>query len=112
MVRRQWSKKSFFAMCADVGTGITEHYLSFYAFASDIVHTNISGVMAQADPEPGVLDVDIAPSEQSVEMALRTAHFAFVLATSEYIAMARPEKQAIADRLDNEFVSVWGSDAA
>jgi hypothetical protein len=105
-VRGRWSKKSFSQICADLG--IAEHYLSFYAFSSDIIHANISGVMAQADREPGVLDVDIAPSEGFVEMALHTAHFAFVLAASEYIAMARPEKQAIADSLNNGFVMAWG----
>jgi hypothetical protein len=64
--------------------------------------------MAQTDPEPGVLDVDIAPSERFVEMALMTAHCAFVLGVSEYIAMARPEKQTIADMLNNDFVAAWG----
>jgi hypothetical protein len=64
-------------------------------------------VFAQADPEPGVLDVDIAPSEKFVDLALGTAHGAFVLATSEYIAMARPELQPIADRLDEDFVTAW-----
>ncbi len=54
-----------------------------------------------------MLDVDIAPSEQFVDMALRTAHFAFVLSASEYIALARPEKQFIADKLDSDFVSAW-----
>jgi len=63
--------------------------------------------MSQADPEPGVLDVDIAPSEQFVDMALRTAHFAFVLAACEYIALARPEKQSIADKFESDFVTVW-----
>jgi hypothetical protein len=104
-VRGRWSKKYFSQICADLG--LEEHYLSFYALASNITHANISGVMAQADPEPGVLDVDIAPSEQFVDMALRTAHFAFVLSSSEYIALARPEKQAIAHKLDNDFVSAW-----
>lgn len=104
-VRGRWNKKHFSQMCADLG--LEEHYLSFYALASNITHANISGIMAQADPEPGVLDVDIAPSEQFVDMALRTAHFAFVLSASEYIALARPGKQAIADKLDNDFVTAW-----
>ncbi len=104
-VRGRWSKKPFSQICADLG--LEEHYLSFYELASNITHANISGVMAQADPEPGVLDVDIAPSEQFVDMALRTAHFAFVLSASEYVALARPEKRAIADKLDSDFVAVW-----
>jgi hypothetical protein len=104
-VRGRWSKKPFSQICADLG--LEAHYLSFYELASNITHANISGVMAQADPEPGVLDVDIAPSEQFVDMALRTAHFAFVLSASEYVALARPEKQAIADKLDNDFVAAW-----
>jgi len=104
-VRGRWSKKPFAQLCADIG--LKEHYLSFYALASNITHANISGVMAQADPEPGVLDADIAPSEQFVDMSLRTAHLAFVLSASEYIALARPEKQAIADKLDNDFVTAW-----
>jgi len=93
-VRGRWSKRSFAKMCADLD--LAAHYLSFYALSSDIIHANISGVMAQSDPEPGVFDVDVAPSEKFVAMALHPAHFAFVLAASEYIAMARPEKQAIA----------------
>jgi hypothetical protein len=105
-VRSRWGKRSFSAMCVELG--LQELYLSFYDLASHIIHADISGVMAQADPEPGVLDVDIAPSEQFVEMALRTAHYAFVLATSEYIAMARPEKQSVAAQLDKGFVAAWG----
>jgi hypothetical protein len=104
-VRGRWSKRPFSQLCADLG--LEEHHLTFYAFASDITHGNVSGVMAQADPEPGVLDADIAPSEKFVDLALRTAHFAFVFSASEYIALARPEKQAIADQLNSDFVSVW-----
>jgi hypothetical protein len=104
-VRGRWSRSPFSQLCADLG--LEEHYLTFYELASNITHANISGVMAQADPEPGVLDVDIAPSEQFVDMALRTAHFAFVLAASEYIALARPEKQALADKLSDDFVVAW-----
>jgi hypothetical protein len=104
-VRARWSKKPFSQLCADIG--LEEHYLSFYELASNITHANISGVMSQADPEPGVLDVDIAPSEQFVDMAVRTAHFAFVLSACDYIALARPDKQAIADKLDSDFVAVW-----
>jgi hypothetical protein len=63
---------------------------------------------AQADPEPGVLDVDIAPSEKFVDMALVTAHCAFVLAATEYIALARPEKQGLAKKLADDCVAVWG----
>jgi hypothetical protein len=63
--------------------------------------------MAQADPEPGVLDIDIAPSSAYVDMALRSAHFAFVLAANEYIAMARPEKQGLADQIENDFIAAW-----
>ena len=104
-VRGRWSKKPFSQICADLG--LEEHYLTFYELASNITHANISGLMSQADPEHGVLDVDIAPSEQFVEMAMRTAHFAFVLAAREYIALARPEKQSVADKLEKDFVSVW-----
>jgi len=104
-VRGRWSKKPFSQLCADID--LEEHYLTFYEFASNITHANISGLMAQADPQPGVMDVDIAPSEQFVDMALRTAHFAFVMSISDYITLARPEKQGIADRIDREFVAVW-----
>lgn len=104
-VRSRWSKKPFSARCAELG--LQEHYLTFYDLASHIIHADISGVMAQADPEEGVLDVDIAPSEQYVDMALQTAHFAFVLATAEYIAMARPEKQDVAEQLNKDFEVVW-----
>ncbi|MGB8580966.1 MAG: DUF5677 domain-containing protein [Candidatus Sulfotelmatobacter sp.] len=72
-VRGRWSKRPFSQLCADLG--LEEHYLTFYDLASNITHANISGVMSQAGPEPGVLDVDIAPSEQFVDMALSTAHF-------------------------------------
>jgi hypothetical protein len=104
-VRGRWSRKPFSQLCADLG--LEEHYLTFYELASNITHANISGVMAQSDPEPDVLDVDIAPSEQYVDMALRTTHFAFVLSASAYIALARPEKQAVADKLENDFVTAW-----
>ena len=105
-VRSRWSKKSFSEICADVG--LAEQYLSFYALASNMIHADISGVMAQADPDPGVLDVDISPSEKFVGMAFITAHFSFVLAASEYIALARPEKQQLVEGLNNEFEAAWG----
>lgn len=104
-VRGQWSKRPFSQLCADLG--LEGHYLSFYALASNITHANISGVMSQADPEPGVLDVDLAPSEQFVDMALSTAHCMFVLAISEYVALARPEKQSVADKIESDFVAAW-----
>jgi len=104
-VRGRWSKKPFSAMCAELG--LQEHYLTFYDFASHIIHGDVSGMMAQADPEEGVLDVDIAPSEQFVDMALQTAHFAFVLATAEYIAMARPDKQDVPEQLHKDFELAW-----
>ena len=104
-VRGRWSKKNFGAICAELG--LQECYLTFYESASHIIHADISGVMAQADPEPGVLDVDIAPSEANVEMALRSAHCYFVLAAREYVAMARPDKQQLAEQLDRDFVAAW-----
>ena len=104
-VRGRWSKRHFSQLCADVG--VEGYYLSFYALASDITHANISGVMAQADPEPGVLDVDLAPSEQFLKEAFITAHGMFVLAVSEYIALARPEKQAVADKIRSDFDTAW-----
>jgi hypothetical protein len=106
-VRGRWSRKSFGAICFDVDPQLGQLYLTLYDLTSRIVHGDISGVFAQADPEPGVLDVDIAPSEKFVGLALRTAHGAFVRATAEYIAMARPELQPIAERLEADFVTVW-----
>lgn len=106
-VRGRWSKRPFSQLCADLG--LEAHYLSFYALASNITHANISGVMSQADPEPGVLDVDLAPSPQFLEMAFTTAHSMFVLAVSEYVALARPEKQAVADKIESDFVTAWKS---
>jgi hypothetical protein len=104
-VRGRWSKRPFSQLCSDIG--LEGHYLSFYDLASNITHANISGVMSQADPEPGVLDVDLAPSEQFVDMALSTAHCMFVLAVSEYVALARPEKQSVADKIESDFVTAW-----
>jgi Family of unknown function (DUF5677) len=104
-VRGRWSKKSFNRICADVG--LEEHHPSFYALASNITHADFSGLAAQADREPGLLDVEIAPSEQFVGLAFRTAHFAFVLSATEYIALARPDKQEVADKLNEDFVAAW-----
>jgi hypothetical protein len=104
-VRGRWSKRPFSQLCSDIG--LEGHYLSFYDLASNITHANISGVMSQADPEPGVLDVDLAPSEQFVDMALSTAHCMFVLAVSEYVALARPEKQSVAERIESDFMTAW-----
>ena len=104
-VRGRWSKRQFSQLCADVG--LEGHYLSFYALASDITHANISGVMAQADPEPGVLDVDLAPSDEFLKEAFITAHSMFVLAVSEYVALARPEKQSVADKIQSDFDTAW-----
>lgn len=106
-VRGRWSKKSFGAICFDVDPKLGELYLTLYDLTSRVIHGDISGVAAQADPEPGVLDVDIAPSQKFVALALMTAHGAFVRAASEYIAMTRPELQPIADRLDADFVTAW-----
>ena len=105
-VRGHWCRLSFSKMCADLG--LTENYLTLYAFTSNIIHGDFSGMAAQADPEPGVLDVDIAPSEAFVDLALVTAHTSFVLAVSEYIALARPDKEELAKKLDSDCVSVWG----
>jgi Family of unknown function (DUF5677) len=104
-VRGRWSKKSFDRICADVG--LEEHYLSFYALASNITHADFSGLAAQSDRDPGVLDVEIAPSEQFVGLAFRTAHFAFVLSATEYIALARLDKQKLAEKLNDDFVTAW-----
>jgi hypothetical protein len=104
-VRGYWSKKGFPEICAEVG--LEGHYLTFYDLTSRIIHADISGVLAQGDREPGVLDVEIAPSDLNVDMALSSAHAYLVQAVSEYIKLARPDKQAIADRLDADFVTVW-----
>lgn len=104
-VRGRWSKRYFSQLCADVG--LESHYLSFYALASNITHADISGVMAQADPEPEVLDVDLAPSEQFLKEAFITAHGMFVLAVGEYIALARPEKQSVGDKIRSDFDRAW-----
>jgi len=106
-IRGRWSKKDFGAICAELH--LEELYLAFYDLTSHIIHADISGVMAQGDREPGVLDVEIAPSEVYVEMALRSAHCYLVLAVSEYIALARPGKQGIADQIDADFVAAWGT---
>jgi hypothetical protein len=106
-VRGRWSKKSFGAICFDVDPKLGELYLTLYDLTSRVIHGDISGVAAQSDPEPGVLDVDIAPSEKFVALALMTAHGAFVRATSEYITIARPELQPIADSLEEDFVTAW-----
>ena len=104
-VRGRWSKKDFSAICAELG--LQELYLTFYELTSHIIHADISGMMAQADPEMGVLDVDIAPSEANVEMALRSAHCYFALAAREYVAMARPDKQQLAEQIERDFVAAW-----
>lgn len=104
-VRGRWSKKSLGAICAELH--LEEQYLTFYDLTSHIIHADISGVLAQGDRQPGVLDVEIAPSELNVEVALRSAHAYLVLAVSEYIKLARPDKQAIAHQLDRDFMSVW-----
>jgi hypothetical protein len=106
-VRGRWSRRDFFAICSDVDPNLGQLYLTLYDLTSRMMHGDITGVFAQADPEPGVLDVDIAPSENYVDLALRTAHGAFVLAASEYIRMARPELHPIADRLDADFMTAW-----
>jgi Family of unknown function (DUF5677) len=104
-VRYRWSRKDFAAICADVG--LAQHYLSFYDFASHIMHGNINGVFAQADREPGVMDLELAPSQTHVRMALQAAHGYFMLAVSEYVAIARPEKQAIVERIAEDYGAVW-----
>ncbi|HEY3973912.1 MAG TPA: DUF5677 domain-containing protein [Candidatus Sulfotelmatobacter sp.] len=104
-VRGRWSKRHLSQLCSDLG--LEEYYLSFYELASNITHANISGVMSQADPQPGVLDVDLAPSEQFVDMALSTAHCMFVLAIAQYVALARPEKQSVVDQIESDFVQAW-----
>jgi hypothetical protein len=109
-VRGHWCSKSFAKMCADLG--LEENYLTLYALTSNIIHGDFSGMAAQADPEPGVLDVDISPSENFVDLALVTAHTSFVIAATEYIALARPEKEELAKKLDNDCIAVWGKKAA
>jgi hypothetical protein len=104
-VRGYWSKKGFPEICAEVG--LEGHYLTFYDLTSRIIHADISGVMAQGDREPGVLDVEIAPSELNVDLAFSSAHCYFLVAVSEYIGLARPDKQAIADQIEKDFVAVW-----
>jgi hypothetical protein len=104
-VRGRWSKKPFGELCTDLG--LKEHHLAFYAMASNFTHADVSGMMAQADPEPGVLDADIAPSERFVDMAFRTAHFAFVVSACEYVANVRPDKKPLADRIESDFVAAW-----
>jgi acyl dehydratase len=63
--------------------------------------------MAHADPEPGVLDVDLAPSQRFLGMVFTIAHGMFVRAISEYVALARPEKQSVADKIESDFMTAW-----
>jgi hypothetical protein len=104
-VRGRWSKKSLGEICAELH--LEDHYLTFYDLSSHIIHADISGVLAQGDRKPGVLDVEIAPSDLHVDLALRSAHAYLVLAVSEYIKLARPDKQAIAGQIEKDFVDVW-----
>jgi hypothetical protein len=104
-LRARWSKKDFGAICAELG--LEGHYLAFYDLTSRIIHADISGVMAQGDREPGVLDVEIAPSDMNVELAFSSAHCYFVSAVSEYIKLARPDRQHIADQIERDFVATW-----
>jgi hypothetical protein len=104
-IRSRWSKKDFATICAELG--LQEHYLTFYDLTSRIMHADVSGMMSQGSKEPGVLDVEIAPSEMFVELALRSAHCWFILAVSEYVALARPQKQEVIEGLESDFVAAW-----
>ena len=96
-VRLRWSRKSLFEIAADVG--MDQHYFTVYGFGSALQHGDMSGIGMQLDQEPGILDVDIAPSKRWIKEALISAYTCFVTAMFEYIDLARPEISAIKEEL-------------
>jgi hypothetical protein len=64
-----WCRVSIRQRADDVGLG--EFYTKFYAQASGMTHLDMSGLLAQADPNK--VDVDVAPSETYVGPSLAMA---------------------------------------
>jgi hypothetical protein len=108
-VRQHWCKRPFSQMVAEVG--LSAWYGSFYHLASAMHHLDMRGVAAQIEknPDPDVLDANIAPSEDWVEQALLAGHTSVVFALEQYVELALPDKKQLVERALDEFRRAWRS---
>ncbi len=104
--RSTWSKQSL-AQLAE-GVGRSHEYDLLYRFGSDIQHAGIAGLFAQLDPEPGVIDADIAPSHKWVKEAFTNAHLQIVVTLNDYVEFAFPEQKPLTSELIGSFARIWG----
>ena len=106
-VRSHWCKRPFSQMVVDVG--LAPWYPSFYHLASAMHHVDMRGLATQLErnPDPEVLDADIAPSDEWIKQALLAAHVSVLFALEQYIHMASPEKKGLIEKALEGLQSAW-----
>jgi len=92
----------------DVAVGVKPE---FFRAAKRLV--NIQGLIAQTEknPDPQVLDADVAPSKEWLEQALLAGHVSVVYALEQYVDLALPEKKELVGRALEDLRKVWDKEA-
>ncbi|MGB8064514.1 MAG: DUF5677 domain-containing protein [Candidatus Sulfotelmatobacter sp.] len=108
--RTNWAKASFREMAKEVGK--EKLYLTFYRFASSMHHSDVGGVFAQTQPleAEDILDVDIAPSDKWLGVALIIGHGAVVSVLGDYNEITKQGLDSVVERARQLFVEAWGKD--
>ena len=104
-IRPTWSRRPLSQLAAALGR--SHEYDLLYAFGSDIQHAGIAAIAAQLDPDPEVLDVDIAPSDQWVRESFISAHAQTIITLDEYVDLAFPAKKPIISARFSSFEKIW-----
>lgn len=83
-LRNTWSDKTIFDMAK--ATGREELYKTFYRFACGVTHLNHSGLQMLTNEQSK--DVDIAPTNEFLEVALEMAHGSVLEMMADYNDLA------------------------
>jgi len=103
--RKGWTEKSLENMAADVG--LTELYKTFYSWASSLHHADIVGLSLQVDRS--ALDLEPAPSEKWLEVALNIGHGSLLRVLRSYVEAADLGMNEEIDSAIKRFKKAWGS---
>ena len=101
----RWTPKTLKVMAKDVG--LTEIYETFYSWASSIHHADISGLFYQA--EAPNYDIEAAPSERWVEVALNIGHGSLLRILNNYNEAAELGMDDQIERRIAGFKKAWRS---
>jgi len=99
---KTWTKTSRRQMAEEAG--LIEAYLTFYSWASSMHHADVAGLSFQTDT---ALDVDMAPSEQWIDIALISGHGCLIRILNCYNEAAHLGMDQDIQKAIEDFKTAW-----